>query len=44
MSDFQFEISCIKEIEHRLVFHELDLQVLVRFIMVGNQVVYGFKQ
>ena len=44
LSDFDFEILGIKSIKHCLVLHKLNLEVLVSFIMISDQVVYCLKE
>ena len=44
LSDLDFKILSIEGIKHGLVLHELNLKVLVRFIMVGDQIVDGFEE
>ena len=42
--DLELEVGHIKVVEEVLRFHKLDLQILVRLIMVGDQVVDCLKQ
>ena len=44
LSDLKFKVSCIEIVKHGLVFHQLNLKVLICFIMIGYQVVYSFKE
>jgi hypothetical protein len=39
-----FEVSRIYLVEHGLILHELNLQILVRLVVVGHQIVDCFKQ
>lgn len=34
----------VEVIKHSLVFHELDLQIVIGFVVIGDQVVNGFHQ
>ena len=43
-SYFHFEVLHIELIEKGLILHQLDLQVLIRLVMVGDQVVDGLEQ
>jgi len=38
------EVIGVKVVEHCLVLHELDLEVLVGFVVVGQQIVDALKQ
>ena len=42
--NFTIEVSALELVEGCLELHELDLEVLVRLIMVGNEVVDGFEE
>ena len=42
--DLELEVGHIEVVKEALRFHQLDLQVLVGLIMVGDQVVYCLKQ
>lgn len=42
--DLELEVGHIEVVEEVLRFHQLDLQVLVRLIVIGDQVVDCLKQ
>ena len=44
MCDLELEIGRIESIEHGLELHQLNLEVLIRLIMVGHEVVDCLKQ
>lgn len=43
LGDAHFEICGIKVIKHCLILHQLDLQILVSFIMISYEVIDSFK-
>jgi hypothetical protein len=44
LSELCLEISGVKVIKHSLIFHQLDLEVLIGLVVIGNQVVDSFEE